>query len=182
MPHHDLLTSAAVDITLDEARRLSTNDFVWRATLRGGAVILEQPKVSSDHLPSGEVILMEYVPTRGAFPAIKCLIDIDEGERFVRYWTNIWRNGGATQRIYVVGIERHGRHALLGFYPQFGKIVLADHRPFQPSWEPQPFGNLSKDARMRGGPGTNYLQWTHEGFGGGVEILPGQMVFRSSYE
>jgi len=176
-----LSLDAAVDITLDEALRLSPNEFIWRATLRGGAVMLEQPRVSSDHLPAEQVITMEYVPKQGGLPWIECLIDVDKGERFVRYWTTLWRNVGESQRIYVVGIERHGRHALLGFYPRYRKLVLSDCRPFQPDWEPRPFGNLPKAASLRGGPGTNYLHWTHEGFGGEVQIFPDRMVFRAVY-
>ncbi len=164
----DLRTRAAFPV--DRAIAESQLDFIWKATLQPGTVICEQPGLSSEHLPREEVTQMEYVPTRGDLPVVTCRVDLDKGERFVRYWTNLWspqRRG--TQRIYILGLEnRQGQYALVGFYPMFKKFVLSTQRPFSPKWVPETTTHLPPQCIVRGGPGTNYIGWVHEGFGGTV--------------
>lgn len=155
---------------LDRAISESKLDFIWRANLRSGTVICEQPGLSSDHLPRDEVAQIEYVPTREGLPVVTCRVKLDEGERFVRYWTNIWspRHRG-TQRVYIIGVEnRLGQYALIGYYPLFGRFVLSSQRPFSPQWLPVFDTHLPSGCIVRGGPGTNYIGWTHDGFGGTV--------------
>jgi hypothetical protein len=172
----------APTVTLEQALARTNHDFIWRATLRDGTVIFEQPGLSSDHLPRDEVIVMEYVPTRRPdFPVIECRVDLDKGERFVRYWSTVWRNNGGTQRIYVLGVERQKKFALLGFYPNFGKIVFAGKKPFSPSWAPNPFANIPEGASLRGGPGSPSFGWVHEGFGGVVVNHEKRLIFTSLY-
>jgi hypothetical protein len=170
-------------ITFEQARDNSQYEYVWRARLRSGDVIWEQPGVSSDHLPADRVVSIGYVPCRRPdLPTIDVTVDVDRGERFVRYWTTIWKpTGRGTQLLYCIGIEHRGRHALLCYYTRYNKIVLASSRPFQPTWLPDPFGLLPRDATMLGGPGTARFGWLHDGFGGLVEIQPGnRLLFRSN--
>lgn len=172
-------------ITYDQACAHSAHEFVWHARLQSGEVIWEQPGVSSDALPADRVVGIDYYPVRrNDLPGIEANVRLDKGERFVRYWTTIWKpNGRGTQRLYVLGVERAGRYALLCYYPQFNKMVLATTRPFQPSWLPQPFSLLPASAVTIGGPGTNHFGWVDEGFGGLVEVFPNNRVtFRAIYE
>jgi hypothetical protein len=168
---------------LDKALVESTLDFVWKAALRSGTVICEQPGLSSDHLPRDEVVQMEYVPTREGLPVVTCKVKLDDGERFVRYWTNLWSpKHQSTQRIYVLGVEsRRGQHALLGFYPKYGRFVLSSMRPFAPQWIPETTTHLSPECIVHGGPGTNYIGWVHDGFGGTVLVQSKRsLVFASA--
>lgn len=172
-------------ISLEGARSASSLDFVWRATLRSGVVILEQPGLSSDALPRDEIAQIEYVPARREdLPVITCRINLDAGERFVRYWPNIWRDGrGGFQKLYCAGIEnRQGRFALLAFYPLFGKFILASTKPFQPPWIPQINSCLPAGCILRGGPRTNHIGWCHEGFGGTVLAKQKHLIFAAAYE
>lgn len=168
-------------ITTAQAVALTTHEMVWRATLRTGEIIHEQPGLSSDHLPRDEIVRMEYVPGRNHGPVIECSVDLGRGERFQRYWTTIWRNGGGQQRLYVVGVERGGRHALLIWYPRSQKVAFADHRGFAAPWEPKPFYLLPTAATLLGGPGTTNVGWVHEGFGGQVHMSPGHLKFQAIY-
>lgn len=171
-------------ISLDQAIAQSQEEFVWSATLRSADVILEQPGLSSDHLPREEVVRIEYIPTRRKeLPVITCRIDLEKGERFVRYWTTLWKpKEGGTQRLYCVGIDRGAQSAMLGFYPMFGKIVLCDRHPFQPPWNPETFALLPPDISVRGGPGSDHISWIKDGFGGLLVSREGQLVFSSIYE
>lgn len=177
------------NFSLSKAVDLSNHQFIWRATLRSGLVILEQPGLSSDHLPRDEVAVMEYVPTKNQnFPVISCRVDLDKGERFVRYWTNVWKQGGGGfSQLYCIGIEsRQGRFALLAFYPNFGAFALSNTKPFQPPWIPDPTKCLSTGSIIRGGKGTNHIGWVNDGFGGvALAQLNGdkkRIVFASLYE
>lgn len=171
-------------ITQAQAVSFSTHEFVWRARLRSGDVIWEQPGVSSDHLPVDEVVGIDYVPCRRQeLPTIETHVDLGRGERFVRYWTSIWTPRGiGTQRLYVAGIERLGRYALLCHYPRFNRIVFAAERPFQPFWNPEPFRLLPPASVSIGGPGTSHYGWHHQGFGGLASVLPNnRLSFRAIY-
>jgi hypothetical protein len=109
-------------------------------------------------------------------PTIEAIIDLSRGERFVRYWTTVWANSGGTQRLYCLGIERQGQHAMLCYYPRHNKMVLAAKRPFDPPWTPRPFDLLPGNARFIGGPGEQQFGWLHESFGGLVRIFPGNRL------
>jgi hypothetical protein len=168
-------------VSLSQAVALTSHEMLWRASLRSGAVILEQPGLSSDHLPRDEVFLMEYLPARQAgLPTVSCKVDLDKGERFVRYWTTIWRNGYGTQRLYVLGVERANRFALIAFYPAFCKIVCSAQKPFQPPWTPDTFALLP--VIVRGGPGAGFIEWCQDGFGGRVVSDERQLVMSAVYE
>lgn len=171
--------------SLSKAVDLSNHEFIWRATLRSGLVILEQPGLSSDHLPRDEVLTMEYVPTkRQDFPVITCRIDLDKGERCVRYWTNVWKQGrdGFTQ-LYCIGIEsRDGKFAILAFYPNYRKFVLAATKPFSPPWVPEISKCLPPGCVVRGGAGTNHIGWVHDRFGGMVLAQQKQLTLAALYE
>ena len=172
-------------ITYDQACAQSAHDFIWHARLRSGEVIWEQPGVSSDTLPVDEVIGIDYYPVRrDDLPSIEATVRLDKGERFVRYWTTLWKpTGRGTQRLYVLGVQRGERYALLCHYPQYNKLLLATTRPFQPAWLPEPFSLLPTGAATIGGPGTAYFGWVHEGFGGLVEIFANKrLTFRAIYE
>jgi hypothetical protein len=170
-------------LSFQQARNQSQHAFIWHARLRSGEVIWEQPGLSSDSLVADEVVGIDYVPCRPNLPRLEANIDLARGERFVRYWTSIWSpKGNGVQMLYVLGIERRERHALMCHYPGFNKIVLAAQRPFQPPWIPEPFGLLPKAAISLGGPGCQYFGWHHEGFGGYVEVLPdNRLTFRAIY-
>lgn len=170
-------------ITQAQALGFSTHEFVWRARLRSGEVIWEQPGVSSDHLPADQVVGIDYVPcTIKDLPTIETHIDLGRDERFVRYWTTIWTpRSRRPQRLYVAGVERRGRHALLCYYPMFRSVIFATTRPFQPFWTPEPFRLLPTDAIVVGGPGTPQCGWHHEGFGGMADALPNRLSFRAIY-
>ena len=171
------------NVTLAQALALSSHEMIWAATLRSGTVILEQPGLSSDHLPRDEVSRLEYVPARRReLPTITCQFDLDKGERFVRYWTTIWRNGGGTQRVFVLGIERDSRFAMLAYYPAQNKVVFAAKKPFTPPWQPETFSLLPPGIIVRGGPGSSFVEWVHEGFG--VRLVTGekQLVMAAVYE
>lgn len=167
-----------------QAVSLSDQELIWRARLRSGEVIWEQPGVSSDHLPVEQVVGIDYVPcARKELPTIETHIDLGRDERFVRYWTTLWTpKGRGTQRLYVAGVERRGRHALLCYYPAFNKVTFAAQRPFQPFWTPEPFRQLPSAAIIVGGPGTPQCGWHHEGFGGLAVALPdNRLSFRAIY-
>ncbi len=169
-------------ITLKQAADRSDHAFIWRARFRDGTVIHEQPGLSSDALPRDDVIGIDYVPRTPGFPVLRCDVDLATGERFVRYWSTVWRaKTRETQRLYVLGVERAGRHALAAFYPKYGKTILAATRPFQPPWTPDPFACLPSGVVIRGGAGTDIIGWTHQGFGGELRIDAGQLVFRAIY-
>lgn len=172
------------NVTREQAFDRSSHAMVWRAHLRTGEVIWEQPGVSSDHLPADSVVQIDYVPRNPELPVIEAEIDLAKGERFVRYWTTIWTpTGRGSKMLYVLGIESNGRHAMLCYYPHFNKIALAAQRPFNPFWTPRPFDLLPTGAKMVGGPGQPYFGWKHEGFGGLVLVLPGNRIcFKSNYE
>ena len=172
------------NISLDDAISQSQEEFVWRATLRSADVILEQPGLSSDHLPRDEVKLIEYIPTRQQdLPAISCRVDLDKGERFVRYWTTLHQpQRGQAQRLYCIGVEAGGRYAILAFYPTFKKLVVADCRPFCPPWFPETFKILSQGTVIRGGPGTDHFDWVKQGFGGHVEQRDNHLALSAIYE
>jgi hypothetical protein len=178
------MLSNYVPISLDEAIAKSPEEFVWSATLRSADVILEQPGLSSDHLPREEVVRIEYIPTRQKeLPVITCRIDLDKGERFVRYWTTLHQpQRGQAQRLYCVGVEAGGRYAILAFYPMFKKILAADRKPFCPPWFPETFAILPPTTILRGGQGQGYLSWFNDGFGGHVQQRDNQLVFSAIYE
>jgi len=179
------VTQLPQPISIEQAQSLSNHDFVWRAVLRSGAVILEQPGLSSDSLPVEDVAEIAYIPTRQdqGLPAITCRVDLARGERFVRYWTTIWKNDAGTQRLYVLGIENQGRHALAAFYPKYKKLVVARTRPFQPPWFPDTYKLLPPNTIFRGGEGHNFSEWFHDGFGGALLApAPGQLHVRAIYE
>ena len=171
-------------VTQQQAFNNTKHAMVWRARLRTNEVIWEQPGVSSDHLPADEVVQIDYVPVgRPDLPTIQAHVDLTREERFVRYWTNIWApNGRGIAMLFVLGIKRRNKHALLCYYPHFNKLVLAAQRPFQPSWTPKPFALLPPDCIAVGGPGTPRIGWVHEGFGGLVELLADKRItFRGYY-
>ena len=86
------------------------------------------------------------------------------------------------QRLYVSGVERQGRHALVCYYPAFNRIVFAAKRPFEPFWKPEPFRLLPSAAVSVGGPGTSEYGWHHEGFGGLARVLPdNRLSFQAIY-
>lgn len=179
------MTALPDPISIEQAQSLSDHEFIWRAVLRSGAVILEQPGLSSDSLPADDVVEIAYIPTRRdqGFPEIQCRVDLARGERFVRYWTTIWKNGAGTQRLYVLGVENRGRHALAAFYPRYKKLVVAGTRPFQPPWVPDTYVLLPGDTIFRGGEGQNFSEWLHDGFGGALLApAPGQLHVRAIYE
>lgn len=170
-------------ITKEQALARSAHAFVWRATLRTGEVMWEQPGVSSDHLPADSVVQVDYVPRDDLLPTIEGRVDLTKGERFVRYWTTIWTpTGRGKQMLYVLGVESHGRHALLCYYSGFNKVVLAAQRPFNPMWTPRPFDLLPTDCTIVGGPGSSFFGWRHQGFGGLVEAFPDHLTFRAIYD
>jgi hypothetical protein len=171
-------------IMKEQALARSSHALVWRAVLRTGEVMWEWPGVSSDHLPADSVVQIDYVPRREDLPTIEAHIDLARGERFVRYWTTIWRpTGGGTAMLYVLGVQQAGRYALLCYYPHFNKVVLAAERPFQPSWTPRPFDLLPPDAVSVGGPGSAFFGWRYRGFGGLVEVMPdNRITFRAVYD
>lgn len=169
-------------ITYEQACSYSTEAFVWCAHLRSGVVIWEQPGVSSDSVPGDSVWRLDYVPCRRPdLPRIECYVDLRRGERFVRYWTTIWSpTDRGTERLYVLGIESDGRHALLCYYPGINKLVLSAKRPFHPSWTAEPFQHLPTDSRFIGGPQTSHIGWLSDGFGGLVDVLPDRrLTFRT---
>jgi hypothetical protein len=155
--------------------------FVWSARLRDGTVVHEQPGVSSDALPRDDVVGVTYHPRVQGFPRIDCPVDLDAGERFVRYWTTIWQSKRASQRLYVAGVERAGRVALVAYYARANKAIFAATRPFQPPWQPKPFHCLPSGAVLTGGAGTPAMGWRHQGFGGELRIEKGGLVFRAVY-
>jgi len=174
---------SAAPLSLQQAIGHTPHEMLWRATLQSGAVILEQPGLSSDHLPREEVVLMEYLPAaRQGLPTVSCKVDVEKGERFVRYWTTIWRNSGGTQRIYVVGVENSKKFALLAFYPNFSKIVVATTKPFQPPWEPNTFSILPPGVIVRGGPGATFVEWVHDGFGARIATGVRDLNMAAIYE
>lgn len=170
-------------ITKEQAFEQAQHPIVWRAMLRTGEVMWEQPGVSSDSLPADQVVQIDYVPVHDGLPTIEAHIDLAKGERFVRYWTTLWMpTGRGTQLLYVLGIRWQERHALLCYYPDFNKVVLAAQRPFQPAWTPRPFDLLPAGATAIGGPGSSFFGWHHEGFGGLVQIVSStRITFRSIY-
>lgn len=175
---------AALPLRYEQAASLSPEAMVWCARLRSGETVWEQPGLSSDSLPADDVVAIEYVPNRQSGPTVGCVIDVDAGERFVRYWTSIWKpDGRGLQRLFVLGIRsKTGRHALLAWYPMWRKLVLAATRPFTPPWTPEPFGLLPAAARFEGGPGMRHIGWTHEGFGAVVDVVAeDRLVMRASY-
>jgi hypothetical protein len=172
-------------LSIEQAQSLGSLDLVWRATLRSGEVILEQPGVSSDSLPRDEVVEIAYLPTRQntGYPVITCRVDLARGEHFVRYWTTVWRNGGGTQRLYVLGVENRGRYCLVAFYPKHRKIVVANTKPFQPPWNPETYKLLPSDTIFRGGQGHNFSEWLNDGFGGALLApAPGMLQLHAIYE
>jgi len=172
-------------ITYEQACAHSVHEFIWHARLRSGEVIWEQPDVSSDALPVDDVIGIDYYPVRrDDLPSIEATVRLDKGERFVRYWTTIWKpNGRGTQRLYVLGVQRDAQYALLCYYPNYNKILLATTRPFQPAWLPDPFSLLPAGATTLGGPGTSHFGWIEDGFGGLVEVFPNKrLTFHAIYE
>lgn len=167
-----------------KAIECSPHPLIWRATLRSGTVICEQPGLSSDHLPRDEVVRMEYVPKQKGIPVVACNINLDKGERFVRHWTTIWKPaGGGQKRVFVLGIEsRQGKFALLSFDPTLGKFALGAQKPFSPGWIPEATKGLPSDCIVRGGPGTNHIGWVHDGFGGTVLARASELLFAAAYE
>jgi hypothetical protein len=112
---------------------------------------------------------MEYVPCRvRGFPTLVCKVDVDKGERFVRYWSTVHAiMTGNNQRLYIFGVEnRRNQFALMAFYVMFGKVVLAATKPFNPPWFPNTLALLPPGSVIQGGVGMNHLGWLHEGFGG----------------
>jgi len=175
---------SSLQVAIETAKSKSSEEFIWAATLRSSEVILEQPGLSSDHLPRDEVVRIEYIPTRRHdFPVITCRVNLERGERFVRYWSNVWKPAGqGIQRIYVVGIEAtEKRHALMGFYPMFKKFVVSHTRPFQPPWLPESLSLLPQGVVAKIDPGTNSISWLHQGFGGVVLARGNQLVFSGQY-
>lgn len=168
-------------ITQEQARRFTTHDFIWCARLRSREVIWEQPGVSSDHLPVDEVVGIDYVPTRAGLPTIETNVDVGRGERFVRYWSNVWSPSTGKQMLYIGGVQSAGRHALYCFYPRHGKLVFATTRPFQPPRVPDAFCRLPDNAVRVGGQGHQYFGWHVDGFGGLIEIRDGRLSFRGLY-
>lgn len=167
-------------LSLDRAMQLSDHSFVWRARLRDGTVLHEQPGLSSDALPRHDVVGIDYVPRVAGLPVISGHVDVGRGERFVRYWTTLWsQHRRDQQRLYVLGVERDGRYALFGFYPRYRKGILAARRPFTPPWVPRAFADLPDGVVLRGGAGTPMIGWQHQGFGGELRIQEGQLVFRA---
>jgi len=165
--------------TLQQSRSQSDHEFVWAARLTDGTVIHEQPGVSSDELPRELVAQIEYVPRIPGLPRLVCAVDLTAGERFVRYWTTLWKNRHSTQRLYVLGVERGGRHSLLAYYPRANKAIFAAERPFQAPWQPLAFHCVPSGAILTGGPGTRGMGWRYDGFGGELRIDSGSLVFRA---
>jgi len=171
-------------LTYQQAASLTTHQMVWRAKLRSGETVWEQPGLSSDALPADQVVSIGYVPVKCSAPTIECMVDLAKGERFVRYWTHVWKpHGQGTQQLYVLGVRAaDGRHAMLAYYPMWNKMVLAASRPFTPPWTPDPFRLLPENAQIQGGVGSRFVGWTHHGFGGLVELAnQNRLVFRSLY-
>ena len=177
----DLAQRASV--TMDQALAQTNHHLLWRATLRDGSVILEQPGLSSDHLPRDEVVSMDYVPVRRKdWPIIQCSVDVDKGERFIRKWTTLWHQGQGQARIYVAGIQRGDQFAYIGVYPHMQcKLVFGCKSLFTPPWIPEPFKLLPPEVQMRGGPGNAAVGWTYEGFGGIVVRYADRLIFSSLY-
>jgi hypothetical protein len=175
--------SSITPISLDQACAHSTEEFIWRATLRSSEVIFEQPGLSSDHLPRDQVQMIEYIPVgRKDLPVITCQIDLDKGERFVRYWSNIWQQRKGIQRIYCLGIDRDKQSAMLGFYPGFKKVIVADRHPFQAPWLPESFSLLPPEVLVRGGLGSDHISWVRDGFGGLLRFEQDRLLFSANYE
>ena len=170
-------------VTQEQAFNQTKHAMLWRAYMRTGEVIWEQPGLSSDRLPADDVVRLDYVPVaRSDLPTIEAHIDLAKGERFVRYWTNIWcPNGRGIAMLYVLGIVWQKKHAMLCYYPHFNKIILAATRPFQPTWTPKPFAHLPPNALTIGGPGSSRIGWQHEGFGGMVDVLPNKRITLRGY-
>lgn len=172
-------------LTYRQAAEHSGHELLWRARLRSGEVIWEQPGVSSDSLPADQVVGIDYVPGRRKhLPTIMTHVDVDLGERFVRYWTNMWSpNNRGMQRLYVAGIQYRGRHALFCYYPALNRLVFSASRPFQPTWKPHPFRLLPPGAVIIGAAGTSRCGWRTDGFGGLAVVLPGNTIeFRAIHE
>jgi hypothetical protein len=166
-------------LTLNDALRMSDHDYVWCATLLDGRNIFEQPGLSSDALPYDRVTDMAYLPRLRDMPRLSCHASLIDGERIVRYWTTIWQPiRGDRQFLYVLGLRRDDRYALIAWYPQSRRYVFADHRPFNAPWNPaDPYVLLPDNVLRLDGPSPG---WRHNGYGGELSGAVMNMMFRST--
>jgi hypothetical protein len=181
---------------IDPNKAITDEWMAWVAYLKGGAKIYEgmptgvdgngKPNLSSDFLPSDDVISLGYVPKRvESHPRILCNINLEEGERFVRYWTTLRQVFGAGhERLYALGwykvVDGEKRYAVLYFYPQHGKVVLCNRRYAGPPMKPDTFA-LLQEATVIGGPGQGYIGWKDEYFEVYLINVEGGLIFQSIF-
>lgn len=152
-------------ISFDQARGFSREALLWYACLTTGETLWEQPGLSSDALPPEQVKQIGYRATTPGCPSIRCDINLDLGERFVRYWSSMWTPRHGYSRVYCVGVRHEDRYGLMGFYPGYRAFVLGATRPFGLPREPDWRKSLPSDAIMVGGPRERHLGFLHRGFG-----------------
>lgn len=164
----------------------------WVAYLKGGARICEGMPTgmndagvlsqSSDFLPADQVTAIGYFPIKGNQLKILCEIDLDRGERFVRYWTGVWGLNAGKRKIYALGWYRdtdNGRkYNILYFYTDEGKILISTNRFAGPPYTPRDtFALLPKDTLVQRTKTT--LSWDNDGEKAYVISVPGGLLFRS---
>lgn len=152
-----------------------SNHLIWIAHLSNGEQIYEgaithtfndgRNSYSSDFLNKEDVICLEYRPLIPSKLSIKCNIDLEMGERFVRYWTVVKDLiNGKEQRLYVVGwykiINNEKHYSLFYYYPDYNAFTLSNSRFTGIPYKPSLFG-LLKEAETFNmlGSRDNFVGW-----------------------
>jgi hypothetical protein len=184
------------DLGIDSSKAKTDEIMGWMACLKGGQRIYEgtptgvdgngKLNISSDFLPADNVVALGYFPMRNKnHPNIVCNIDLDNGERFVRYWTTVQRVvSTGKSRLYALGwykvIANVKRYAILYFYPNENKVVLCNSRYAGPPLRPVHTFALVQDAIPLGGINQGYVGWRDKYLEAYLINTPGGILFQSS--
>lgn len=178
----------------------TTEEFGWVAYLKGGIRVCEGQATgdnpynfmhtgcSSEFLPADQVYALGYVPLKDPkTPLLLCEIDLDRGERFVRKWTNVWRNGMGMVRLYAVGwyreVNGEKKYNIVYIYPKQstnGQLRLAmsvKMKDQPPAVLTDPFCLLPRETIVTQHTGSVY--WNHDGEPANLISVPRGVIFRS---
>ena len=84
--------------------------YVWRVTYDDGTVINQfdeqKREVSSSHLDAQKVKKMELIPQIPGRQPLTLLINLAQGERFIRFWRNYKTSDSRSWTKWAVGLQK----------------------------------------------------------------------------
>lgn len=86
------------------------NSYRWRAVYEDGTIVdqfdADGNEISSSSLDAKKVTRMDIIPQIPGRQPISLLVDLEQGERFIRFWRNYKTSDGQGWTVTVIGLQK----------------------------------------------------------------------------